>query len=951
MDSLHRDIHYIALTDHSPLNKPARTTAAIPLPLESSSPTDQQGMAAELQRTAARRLWWIAVAMLAALGSLVADGPAAAADAPPSVQLDGSHRQLLEAHCFSCHGDDEPSGNVRLDDLGFTIDSVAAAERWQKVLGVLNAGSMPPEDEPPLPATAKADLVDQLARTMVAARKSLANQQGRIVMRRLNRREYAGTLKALLGVAINVAELPADTGNGSFDTVGSNLFMSANQFEQYRALGREAIEEALARAQGRGRSERQRYEAEEGLRKLVKVIHEQREGRERARRWVKAFDEAATRPENAEIVATLRKQARNESEFRHLWHKIPGAPSPTQFGFGRPQTAVVGNEADKANRALGPYHLPYHEYALEFPGLGTGTYLAYKSVHPAILDNSYVSMLVPFNWPPGDFVMRVRLAANEHATPERRFVELGLHPRSGQVLATHEVTGTLENPQVIELPLSFTRQHTERGDRTLFVREKASQDTNEQSYGKIAAGRKKNGKGPDYCVWIDWIEIERVGTSEHQPRGLALLENLFASPSAPDREQLRDDLKAFCLEAFRGSPPPDSFLDKLLTVYELQLANGEKHPDAVKDTLSVVLAAPMFLYLAEPAVDGSKRPLTQPELASRLAYFLWGTPPDDELASLAAAGELADPMVLASQVERLLDDPRSAGFLEPFVYQWLGLHRFDFFEVDRSRHPEFDDSVRLAAKREVFETVGHLLATNGSLRDLLAADSCVINNVLARFYGIEGVTGDQFRPVPLPPDSPRGGLLGMAAVHFMGGNGSETSPVERGAWVLRKLLDDPPPPAPANVPAISRLADKLVTTAERLRLHQEEPQCASCHRRIDPIGLGLENFDAVGRWRIGVSVHSADKKTTKTWAIDPAGALHGGPAFADFFELRAIIASQPEAFARGFSRALAEYALGRPCGFSDEQLLDDMVLRAATKNYPIRELFQALVASEAFHTK
>ncbi|NBS34179.1 MAG: DUF1595 domain-containing protein, partial [Planctomycetia bacterium] len=359
-------------------------------------------------------------------------------------------------------------------------------------------------------------------------------------------------------------------------------------------------------------SERQRYEAEEGLRKLVKVIHEQREGRERARRWVQAFDEAAARPENADFVATLRKQARNEGELRRMWNKVPGAPSPVAYGFGLRFTDAIGSPADKAHNALSVYHLPYHEYALEFPGLGTGAYLAYKSIHPNVLDNSYVSMLVPFNWPPGDFVMRVRLAANKHATPERRFVELGLHPRSGQVLATHEVTGTLENPQVIELPLSFTRQHTERGDRTLFVREKASQDTNEQSYGKIAAGRKKNGKGPDYCIWIDWIEIERVAASEHQPRGLSLLEAMFASPTAPDREQLWADLKAFCLEAFRGSPPPDSFLDKLLALYVLRMRNGGKHPDALKDTLSVVLAAPMFLYLAEPAVDGSKRSLTQP---------------------------------------------------------------------------------------------------------------------------------------------------------------------------------------------------------------------------------------------------------------------------------------------------------------------------------------------------
>jgi hypothetical protein len=185
----------------------------------------------------------------------------------------------------------------------------------------------------------------------------------------------------------------------------------------------------------------------------------------------------------------------------------------------------------------------------------------------------------------------------------------------------------------------------------------------------------------------------------------------------------------------------------------------------------------------------------------------------------------------------------------------------------------------------------------------------------------------------------------------MGGNGDETSPVERGAWVLRKMLDDPPPPAPANVPAIARLAGKAVTPAERLRMHQEEPQCASCHRRIDPIGLGLENFDAIGRWRTTDSYKAEGSKDVKTWAIEPAGALFGGPAFADFYGLRAVISERPDAFARGFSRALVEYSLGRPCGFSDEPLLDAMVAQGKTKNLPIRELIQALVASTAFHTK
>lgn len=890
-----------------------------------------------------RRLVWSATT------AVLLTQHASAHEAPRAV-VPAAHRTLLEQHCFACHGADTQEGSVRLDDLPLSITDIQTAERWQKVLNVLNSGEMPPEDEPQLAATAKADFVDDLAKTMVTVRKSVADQRGTITMRRLNRREYRNTLRELLGVEINVAELPADIGNGSFDTVGSNLFMSSNQVEQYQALGREAIEEAVARHAARTLVQRHRYEAEEGLRRLVKVVADETEQRDRARRWVAAVDAAAARPENAAVVAEMRKQSKNDVEFRRLWDQIPGARSPVDYGFGGPLTAA-GTAADIANGALNQYYLPYHEYALASSGLDTGAYLATETVHPSILNNGFISTVVPPHWPPGDFIVRFRVAGNEHATPERRFIECGIHPRSGQILSTHEVTGTLELPQVIEVPISFTRKHTDTGDRTLFIREKNSHDSNELASRRFGEGKNKNGIGPEYAIWVDWLEIERVPAAATTAPGVLILDGMLDDAKPPSRSQIEAALEAFCQAAFRGTLPPASFVGKLMAIYDRRIATGDKHGAALKETLSVILAAPMFLYLAEPAVDGQPRPLTHPELASRLSYFLWGAPPDNELRYLAAAGKLSDPAMLAAQAERLLDDPRSKGFLEPFVYQWLGLHRLDFFEVNRKKFPDFDNSTRLAAKREIYETVGHLLRTNGSLRDLLAADYVVVNNVLARHYGLDGVAGDHFRPVPLPAGSPRGGFLGMTAFHLMGGNGDETSPVERGAWVLRKLLDDPPPPAPANVPAIARLAGKAVTPAERLRLHQEEPQCASCHRRIDPIGLGLENFDAVGQWRTTDEYRAEGGKEVKAWAIEPAGAIYNGPVFADYQELRAIIAARPDAFARGFSRALIEYALGRPCGFSDEPLLDAMVAQANTKNFLIRELIQALVASDAFHTK
>jgi hypothetical protein len=229
----------------------------------------------------------------------------------------------------------------------------------------------------------------------------------------------------------------------------------------------------------------------------------------------------------------------------------------------------------------------------------------------------------------------------------------------------------------------------------------------------------------------------------------------------------------------------------------------------------------------------------------------------------------------------------------------------------------------------------------------------VINALLASYYGIEGVTGDAFRKVPLPADSPRGGLLGMAAILAMGSNGEVTSPVERGAWVLRKLLNDPPPPAPPNVPQLTRLEGQSLTTRERLAAHQEEPQCAQCHRKIDPIGFGLENFDAAGKWRTEDSYwkRGVPGLREKKWKVDPAGAFHNGPTFQDYFELRDLIAVRPERFARGFTEALIEYGLGRPYGFSDQDLADAILLKAKDENFNARVFIQTLVASPQFKSK
>ncbi len=865
------------------------------------------------------------------------------------------HKAFLQNHCEGCHGAEKHKGKFRVDHLSFSMTNLETAEKWQKVLNQINSGEMPPEDEPQPSRDAKADFLEDLSNVMVAARRSLSDQRGAITMRRLNRREYRNTLRELLGVEINVSELPSDTGTGGFDTVGANLFMSGNQFEQYQTLGREALTEAFEWQAAAGVAKKLRYEAETFTPIMEKFVAHQIDARERARNWVKAVEEAAALPENQEVVARLKKESKNDAIFRRSWEKIPGAPSPRTFGFDKKGE----NDADLANDSLGAGWLPYHQYYLRQPALDRGAYLGIQTLHPAEINANYIELLVPFDWPVGDYIARIRVAATDDAPPERRFLDFGIHARTGRVMATHEITGSMEAPQTIEIPLTLTRGNAERADRTLFIREKGSWDTNEEGGRKRSEALKRNGIGPELALWIDWMEIERVpNASKPKPPGIAALSiPLDDKAPAPTPQEVHAALERFASEAFRGTPPPPNYINDLMALYDVRRKAGDKQAAALKETLSVVLSSPMFLYLVEPGSDEKRRPLTGLELANRLAYFLWAAPPDAKLRDLAGHGELLQPEVLAAQTERLLDDPRAEGFIKAFTHQWLGMDRIDFFEINRALYPRFDTATKLAAKNEIYETIGYTMRHNASLRELLKADYVVVNRVLAHFYGISGVKGNAFEKVSLPENSPRGGLLGMAAIQFMGGNGERTSPVERGAWVLRKLLHDAPPPAPANVPAITRLAGKVLTTHERLLAHQEDPQCASCHRKIDPIGFGLENFDAAGQWRTEDSYQATDAngkpdpKTKKTWTIEAAAVLHKGPAFKDYFGLRDIVASKSDSFARGFSSALIEYALGRPCGFSDEPLVESMLQQSEKKDLKMREFIRALVSSKEFHTK
>jgi hypothetical protein len=620
---------------------------------------------------------------------------------------------------------------------------------------------------------------------------------------------------------------------------------------------------------------------------------------------------------------------------------------------GKPQKGIVDEQEARFRLRQFEQHGPTYRRYLDDPLSQTGAFLTLSTINkeeiialpPEHPSGWRKTKHVVESLSSGEYKLRFRIGAVEGTPSERHFVDLGAIPKKDEFIhvATFQVTGSTDQPQTIEVPVQLRTG----GPRTFALREKRDPRADGQ---REKEARTKTGLPPPPALWVDWVEWE--GPFDETSDSSAVIAALIhADQTLEDQVRAREILVHFAERAFRGQLPESDFIDRLVGIFQTRRAAGDSFEVAIRTPLSVILASPGFLYLYESGDEALRRQLSDRELAVRLSYFLWSGPPDAELLQLAEESKLHQPETLRQQVDRLIADPRSDDFVAGFVHQWLDMERLDFFQFDVNLHRDFDESTRAATRKEVYQSFAHLLRDpkNGQLGKLLKSDYVFVNGLLATYYGIEGVTGDEFRKIELPADSPRGGLLGMAAIHAMGSDGIASSPVERGAWVLRHLLNDPPPPAPPNVPQISRLKDQVLTTRERLFAHQEEAQCASCHRKIDPIGFGLENFNAAGKWRTENSDGAGKKK--KTWTIDASGVFHNGPAFANYSELRDRIVEREEDFARGFTEHLIEYALGRPFSFSDKELADEIVQSAGRNKFVLGEFVHAIVQSQPFQAK
>jgi mono/diheme cytochrome c family protein len=398
--------------------------------------------------------------------------------------------------------------------------------------------------------------------------------------------------------------------------------------------------------------------------------------------------------------------------------------------------------------------------------------------------------------------------------------------------------------------------------------------------------------------------------------------------------------------AFRR-PVTAEDLAPLMAFYKSGSATGG-FDGGVRDALSAILASPHFLYRAESGAGaGSTRTLTDLELASRLSFFLWSSLPDEGLLKLAAASRLSAPNVLAGEVSRMLADPRATSLSTGFAFQWLHLSKLDEITPDRAQFPHASGLLdpRGMFKEELRLFIDSVLRSDRSVRDLLTGDHTFLNERLAMHYGIETVKGSHFRRVTLQ-NTARHGLLGKGAILMLTAYPNRTSPPVRGAWVLARLLGTPPPEPPLEVPPLpeNRRGQPARTLRARLEQHREKPNCFACHGAMDPLGLPLETFNAVGQFRI----NDPDTQTP----VDATGQLPDGRVITGPDDLRRALVDRPDhQFVQAFTENLLTYALGRSLDYRDMPTVRRIVRQAAADDYTFKSLVLGVVSSEAFRKK
>lgn len=831
---------------------------------------------------------------------------------PPKIE------QFLKSHCVQCHGPEKQKGDRRFDQLPGDFAEDRSLEFWQDIVDQLNLGEMPPEKANQPEAGEVLEVVnwvtDQLKRAY-AARKDVA---GKTVLRRLNRVEYDLTVRHLLRLEDMLADptdvFPPDETEEHFNNIGSALITSDFLMQHYLSAAEIFIERA-AQPGPRPETRKWRFNApfhshgnrHDGLDRKGQYQHIRKNTSEYGGfLWLSKFEQGV--PVGG--YYKIRFKAQGIHRDYPYDERIVGVQKQEPLRAALFASSRAFGELSKrtaSDRQLAEFDLPD-----DAPQWFETT---------AWLDKGFQPRLTFPNGPTTTKGIRSKLVQTYPDTFQK-FIDgyVGLrdtlHPRHKEWLAEQKKLRQQPKkkgvPAILDTKDFFNKFNTTAAWSQFF----------------------SDYKGPRVRVFE--IELEGPIHEQWPPQSHRAL---FGDHD-PTLKNAPTILKRFADRAFRR-PATDEELSVLNTLVVERINKGDSELQALKLGLRAVLCSPGFLYLRE-----NEGELDDNALASRLSYFLWSCMPDDELMALAAAGRLREPKTLEAQTERLLADPRSHAFVDNFTSRWLQLYKIGSMPPgNRTFREYFIDNLEPAMKVETRMFFAHLLKNNLPLARFLDSDFTFVNGGLARLYGIDGVRGAAFQKVALK-DPRRGGLLGQASILTASANGIDTSPVIRGIWVLENILGTPPNPPPPDVEPLEPDIRGATTIRDQLKKHREVPTCNECHRKIDPLGFALENFDPIGGWR-----DRYERRRGEDPVVDASGQLPDGADFENVIGLKKILASKQDQFARCLTEKMLAYSMGRTLGVSDRPHVDQIVADLKRDGAGLQDLVLQIVASEPFRTK
>lgn len=772
-----------------------------------------------------------------------------------SAQQESPLKSLLSHHCERCHSGDEAEGGFRVESLSADFANKENRDRWLAIQTQLKLGRMPPKDEPSPSLDEQKQAMEWIGQQVDHVERLRRQKEGRVVLRRLNREEYANTLRDLLGIELDLSDLmPPETSTTGFDNDAEQLHTSSFLMSNYLDAADRALDEAIAN------------EPEPWILKKRFDIRDEKSVKPTGSVYRHTDDGVAIFAtwESANIRVTMwnfRSHVRGKYRFRISGYGFQSEGKPVAFRVTAGTLKEVTEE-----RLIDYFSVPADE--------------------PTVVE--FTEQLEPEN--------RIRILAE----------------------------GLPALPPAVE---------------------------------KIGAD-KYSGPG----LVIQWVDVEGpILESWPPPSHKAIFDDLQRTRVAPDRFEVvsadpmgdaKSILLRFAKKAFRRDVSDGDIAPYLASV-QSSLNRGYSFEKAIRVGLKAILISPDFLFLREkgPRLDDF-------EIANRLSYFLWSSMPDEELFQLAAANKLHEAEVLHAQVERLLRDSKSKAFNTQFTGQWLGLRAIDATMPDGTLYPEYDDILKTSMLKETSLFFEEVLQNDLPVTHFIHSDFSFLNERLAKHYGISGVTGMEMRKVALPNGSHRGGLLTMGSILKVTANGTTTSPVIRGAWVLERILGTPPPKPPNDVEAIEPDIRGSTTIRKQLEKHRNLERCAACHREIDPPGFALENFDVIGGWREKYRVTGEPRvingRRVRFWNgpdVEPGYELSDGRAFANIDEYKQLLLANKDQIARNLIEKLLAYGTGAAPASVDGPEMERILQCVREEGYGFRSLIHEVVRSELFQTK